>query len=80
MIPIDLTGKVAIITGGVQGLGKATAAMLLRAGAQVAVNYFDDDAGISRQRAEEAVREWGPSGWAMAAEKTANLAVKPAVY
>ncbi len=68
MIPIDLTGKVAIITGGVQGLGKATAAMLLRAGAQVAVNYFDDDAGISRQRAEEAVREWGPSGCVMAAD------------
>ena len=35
MISIDLSGKVAVITGGIQGLGKATAAMLLRAGGQV---------------------------------------------
>ena len=68
MISIDLSSKVAVITGGIQGLGKATAAMLLRAGANVAVNYFDDAAGVSRQRAEEAAKEWGDAGLVMAAD------------
>ena len=68
MISIDLSGKVAVVTGGIQGLGKATASMLLRAGAQVAVNYFDDAAGVSRQRAEEAAKEWGNAGLVMAAD------------
>jgi 3-oxoacyl-[acyl-carrier protein] reductase len=68
MIPIDLSGKVAVITGGIQGLGKATAAMMLRAGAHVAVNYFDDDAGVCRQRAEDAAKEWGEAGLVMPAD------------
>jgi len=68
MISIDLSGKVAVVTGGIQGLGKATASMLLRAGAQVAVNYFDDAAGVCRQRAEEAAKEWGNAGLVMAAD------------
>ena len=62
MIPIDLSGKVAVVTGGVQGLGRATAAMLLQAGARVAVNYYDDPEGVSRQRADEVSREWGTAG------------------
>lgn len=68
MISIDLSGKVAVVTGGIQGLGKATASMLLRAGACIAVNYFDDDAGVSRQRAEEAAQGWGDAGLVMAAD------------
>lgn len=68
MIPIDLTGKVAIVTGGIQGLGKSTAAMLKRAGAKVAVNYFDDPAGLSRQRADETATELGDAGLVMAAD------------
>lgn len=58
MIPIDLTGQVAVVTGGIQGLGRATAAMLREAGARVAINYFDDESGISRRRAEELARSW----------------------
>ncbi len=68
MIPIDLSGKVAIITGGGQGLGKAAATMLHRAGARVAVNYPDDPAGVCRLRAEETVADWGETGLAMAAD------------
>ncbi len=68
MIPIDLTGKVAVVTGGIQGLGKATASMLLRAGAKIAVNYFDDESGVSRQRAAQAAVEWGDSALTMAAD------------
>lgn len=68
MISIDLTGKIAVVTGGIQGLGKATASMLRRAGARLAVNYFDDPAGVGRQRAEEAAMEWGDAALVMAAD------------
>ena len=68
MIPIDLTGRVAVVTGGIQGLGKATATMLAEAGARVAVNYFDDAAGVSRQRAAEVTKQWGDAGMVMAAD------------
>jgi 3-oxoacyl-[acyl-carrier protein] reductase len=36
---IDLSGKRAFVTGGARGIGRATAAMLARAGAKVAVGY-----------------------------------------
>lgn len=68
MIPIDLSGRVAVITGGVQGLGKATASMLLRAGSKVAVNYFDDTEGISRQRANDLASQWGDCSCIRAAD------------
>jgi len=68
MIPIDLSGRVAIVTGGVQGLGKATAEMMLRSGARVAVNYYDDADGLSRRRAEEVAQQWGDSALVMAAD------------
>ena len=68
MIPIDLSGRVAVITGGIQGLGKATATMLQRAGASVAVNYFDDQSGISRLRADEVAMQWGASALVMRAD------------
>jgi len=68
MISIDLSGKVAVITGGIQGLGKATAGMLLRAGANIAVNYFDDAAGVCRLRADDAAQEWGEAGLVKAAD------------
>lgn len=58
MISIDLSNRVAIITGGIQGLGLATAQTLHQAGAAVAINYFDDPAGVSRACAEQLQRDW----------------------
>lgn len=53
-----LEGKVAIITGGVTGIGRAIAIDYLRHGARVAVNYFPDEQ--SAQLYESLVQEVGP--------------------
>ena len=54
MRSIDLTGKVALVTGASQGLGLATATELHAAGAAVVLNYFPDAAGANRVLAESA--------------------------
>jgi 3-oxoacyl-[acyl-carrier protein] reductase len=50
MISYDLNGKTALVTGAASGIGFATARMLAKAGATVAVNFLPDD-----KRGEEAV-------------------------
>lgn len=65
MITIDLTNKTAIVTGGGQGLGKATATALHAAGANVVVSFFDDAAGINRARAEETAQGLSPRALAL---------------
>src|SRR5438045_3381274 len=42
MISLDLSGKVALVTGGSQGLGAATVRVLAQAGAAVAINHYPD--------------------------------------
>ena len=44
MISYDLKGKTALVTGGASGIGFATARMLAKFGATVAVNFLADDA------------------------------------
>jgi NAD(P)-dependent dehydrogenase (short-subunit alcohol dehydrogenase family) len=53
--PVSVSGKVVAITGGARGIGKATAAELVRAGAQVAIGDLD----LELARATAA--ELGPS-------------------
>jgi 3-oxoacyl-[acyl-carrier protein] reductase len=43
MISYDLKGKTALVTGGASGIGFATARMLTKFGATVAVNFLADD-------------------------------------
>ena len=48
----DLRGKIAVVTGGSSGIGRAIAVALARHGAAVVVNYLNNAAG-----AEETVKE-----------------------
>ena len=56
----SLAGKCAFVTGAQQGIGRATAVALARAGADVGVNYLDDaDAGGAVLREIEALGRRG---------------------
>jgi 3-oxoacyl-[acyl-carrier protein] reductase len=54
---IDLSSRTALITGGSRGIGRATADLLARAGARVALNYLRDE-----KAANSAVREIRAAG------------------
>jgi 3-oxoacyl-[acyl-carrier protein] reductase len=59
---LDLSGKTAVVTGGSRGVGRATAALLARAGASVGIGYRS-----RRREAEETVEELqglGVRAWA----------------
>lgn len=43
----DITGKVALVTGGGRDIGKAVSLELARCGADVVVNYFESEAGAA---------------------------------
>jgi len=66
---MDLSGKVALVTGARRGLGKAIALTMARAGAQVAVNDVADGARESEQVAEE-IRALGRKALVVAADIT----------
>ena len=53
---IDLTGRIALVTGSTAGIGKAIAAMLVRAGAEVIVN------GLEATRVDAVATELGAHG------------------
>ncbi|MEO5510734.1 MAG: SDR family NAD(P)-dependent oxidoreductase [Longimicrobiales bacterium] len=65
MIELSLRGKTALVTGGSRGVGRATALMLARAGAQVAVSYYnrhDDANALVAELEKEGVQAWAHAG------------------
>ncbi|WP_257350678.1 SDR family NAD(P)-dependent oxidoreductase [Pseudalkalibacillus decolorationis] len=54
---MDLTGKIAIITGGCDGIGRASSLLLAKRGAKVVLNYL-----CNADRAEEVVSEIRANG------------------
>lgn len=60
MALIDLSGRVALVTGGSRGIGAATAVMLAEAGANVALTYRTrkDEAEQVGKRIERIGRQW----------------------
>ncbi len=60
MTSTTLASQTALITGGGQGLGKATAEALAQAGAQVVISWFRDEQGHNQSVAEETARQLGP--------------------
>jgi 3-oxoacyl-[acyl-carrier protein] reductase len=70
----DLNGRVALVTGGGRGIGRAVALALGAAGAAVAVNFREDAA--SAQRAAEGIRALGRAALAVRADVAEAAAVE----
>jgi len=59
MKAIDLSGKVALVTGASQGLGSATTRALHAAGATVVINFYPDPDKVNEARAQVLAAELG---------------------
>src|SRR5438046_1040654 len=52
MVPIDLSGKTCLITGGTRGIGAAISSLLAQAGASTAAIYRSNDDAAEESLAE----------------------------
>ncbi|HEV8117324.1 MAG TPA: SDR family NAD(P)-dependent oxidoreductase, partial [Thermoanaerobaculia bacterium] len=66
MIGIDLSPKVALVTGGSRGIGRAIALDLARAGARVGINFHRDEAAANSVVRE--IRAGGGEAMALAGD------------
>src|SRR5579883_2608227 len=73
-----LNNRVALVTGGSRGIGKAIASTLAEAGAAVAVNYRER--GEDAAAVVEAIRKTGGRAAAIGADVSLRAAVQSMVY
>ncbi len=74
---VDLTGKVALVTGSSRGIGRGCAIELARAGADVIVNYRSHQA--EGEETAQAVRDLGRSAIVIGADVSNRSAVEAMV-
>lgn len=74
---IDLTGKKALITGGSRGIGRATAILFAKAGADAAITYQRQEKAAAEVRA--AIEALGRRSLALRAEISNEAEVRQAV-
>ena len=79
MRSLNLSSKLALVTGASQGLGAAIATALCEAGANVAVNYFPDPGGANERRAADVVKSWGDKAATFGADIRSSSAVEKMV-
>jgi 3-oxoacyl-[acyl-carrier protein] reductase len=70
---MSLSGRVALVTGGSRGIGRATATLLAQAGCDVVVNYVQ--AEDSAREVVKAVKQTGRRGLAIQADVSAEKEV-----
>jgi len=73
----DLTGRVALVTGAGTGIGQASALLLARAGATVAVHFHRSTAGAQKTLAE--IQQQGGQAFAVQADLTREAEVRAAM-
>jgi|LNFM01.1.fsa_nt_gb 3-oxoacyl-[acyl-carrier protein] reductase len=73
----DLSGKVALVTGGSRGIGRATCVSLAKQGAYVAINFQSNEAAANETLAQ--VRAAGSDGELLPFDAASSEAVTKAV-
>ena len=74
---LDLSGKVALVTGGSRGIGAGVAELLARVGADVVLTYASNR--IAAERVAKEIRSFGPRCLAVRADSSRSSDVRRAV-